>query len=121
RSHPDPGQQGIEASSGRGVADAQVPFELLHVPARSEEDPQDGPVLRRQRAELARREVTGQLGAAGSAAEPGRREAVAADRAVAGSGATVRAHQRASTLTDPIVASTSSVASPSPMTHDPLS
>jgi hypothetical protein len=50
-------EQRVESSSRRWVADAEVPLELLHVPARREEDPKHVAVLVRQNAELARGEA----------------------------------------------------------------
>jgi hypothetical protein len=79
---PDLGQQRIETSAGGRVADAQVPLELLHVPARGEEHSQDIAIFVRQHAELARGESAGELRIASGAAQPGQGEPLVADGAV---------------------------------------
>src|ERR671930_2046490 len=77
-------EEGVEPGPRRRVADAQVALELAHVAPRDEEHPERLPVLTAQRAELARRELPRELGAAGAAAQPGEGEAVTADGTVAG-------------------------------------
>src|SRR5205823_1656330 len=53
----DLGQQGIETGPCRRIADAEVAFQLLHVPARGEKHPQHVAILIREHAELAGRKT----------------------------------------------------------------
>src|SRR3982074_2121342 len=107
----DLGQQRVKPSARRRVADAEVPLELFHVPARRDEHSQHVSVLVGQHAELACGEATGELCIAGGAAEPCEREAFVADRAVERRAAvSVFGHQSAETLTLPIVQLMSRVA-----------
>src|ERR1700694_4653858 len=110
-------QKGVETRARGRIADRKVPFELLHVSARGEKDAKHVAVFVGEDAELTRSERARQLGFAGRTGQAGDGKPRAADGAICRrTPRRCAGHQATTTLTLPIVHSTSSVPAPEPTT-----